>query len=287
MTTLSIIILNYNTKELTKKCISSITKQYKKEIENSTFEIIVVDNASTDGFLEELGSYDVRLIKNEENYGFSKGNNIGAKQAKGIYLLFLNSDTEVKDRGFLDMVTFLEENKEVGILGGKLTNEDGSSQPSAGKFYSLVNVFFTLFGLERVGMVRISPTKLIPVDWVSGASLMIRKSLFEKLSGFDEHFFMYLEDMELCLRVKKIGFMTYFFPSVYIVHKELGSSNRTFAILEIYKGLVYFYKKHASNMQFTIVKFMLMIKAFLALAIGVCTFNRYLISTYRKALALV
>jgi GT2 family glycosyltransferase len=287
MTILSIIILNYNTKELLHSCIESMLKVYKKEVENGTFEIIVVDNASTDGSLESIENARIKKISNRENYGFSKGNNIGAKQAEGKYILFLNSDTLVLDKGFLDVVAFLENNATAGIVGGKLINVNGSAQPSTGKFYSLSYVFLNLFGLERLGMVRISPSKTVPVNWVSGASLLIRKSLFKRLGGFDEQFFMYMEDMELCFRAKKLGFKTYFFPNVSIVHKGLGSSNRTFAVLQIYKGLLHFYEKHASPMQLTLVKLLLMVKALLAFLVGVCTLNQYLVSTYRKALALL
>ena len=116
--------------------------------------------------------------------------------------------------------------------------------------------------------------------------MMIRKGLFEKLGGFDEHFFMYMEDMELCFRAKKRGFATYFFPKTVVVHNELGSGNRTFAVLSIYKGLLYFYKKHKTFIQYILVKLLLKAKAAFAFVVGLCTQNTYLIATYRKALSL-
>jgi len=288
MIKLSVIILNYNTKDLLLKCVQSVTRQYKKEINNKDFELIVVDNASSDGSVEEIKKFNkmiknLVLLENKENYGFSKGNNIGALRAKGEYILFLNSDTRVGDRGLLKMVDFLDQNENVGILGGKLWNRDGSQQASCGNFYNLINLFIALLGGERLGLIRKKPSKIERVNWVSGASMMIRKNLFEKLKGFDEKLFMYMEDMELCFRANKAAFQTYFYPDIEIVHQELGSSNRNFAIVNIYKGILYFYKKH-KIWQYPLVKIMLLIKALVAILIGVLINNNYLKKTYTGAL---
>lgn len=282
---LSIVVINYNTRDLTLKCIRSLINQYKKQIYDKEFEIIVVDNASKDGSVQSFKTIkEIILIENKENFGFSKGNNIGAKKASGKYILFLNSDTEVKDKGILGMIDFLEQNPKVGILGGKLLNSDGSIQPSSEKFYSLANLIVVLLGGERAGLIRKNPNSLEKVDAVSGASLMIRRNLFEELKGFDENFFMYMEDMEICYRAEKKGFYTYFFPEIELIHKELGSSNRSFAINQIYKGLLYFYMKHKPYWQYLIVKTFLIAKALVALLIGGITNNSYLKRTYWGAL---
>ena len=287
MIKLSIVIINYNTFDLTTLCLTSIGKQYKKQLESSEFEIIVVDNKSTDDSVESLKSAKgIELVENKENYGFAKGANIGAAHAKGKYILFLNSDTEVKDGGFLDMISFLEEHIDVGILGGRLVNLDGSLQASTGKFYNPINTFLMLFGGERAGFLRKSPTTIGSVDWVSGAAMMVKRDPFDRLGGFDEAFFMYVEDMELCFRAKKLGILTYFYPGVIVVHKELGSGNKSFAIISIYKGLLHFYKKHANYVQYIVVKSLLMTKALIAIILGVITGDTYLTSTYRKALLL-
>ncbi|MBI2430664.1 MAG: glycosyltransferase family 2 protein [Candidatus Levybacteria bacterium] len=290
MVVLSVIILNYNTKDLTKQCLTSLENHYREELRKGVFEIIVVDNASTDtsaSVISNLKSQisNLTLIKNKENVGFSKGNNIGAKNAKGRYLLFLNSDTEVGDNGLLSAVSYVEEHKDIGVLGAKLRNADGFDQASTGKFYTIGNVFLMLFLGERFGLLRTSPKTISEVDWVSGAALLIRKKLFDQLGGFDDHFFMYMEDMELCYRVKKISYQVVFYPYTVIYHKELGSSNRGFAIAHIYKGLLYFYKKHMNYIQYVIVKMLLITKAYVAIAIGIFTNNTYLRSTYRQALA--
>lgn len=297
MVQLSIIVLSYNTKDLTIACIDSIIGQYKKQLDNGDFELIVVDNKSSDSTIEAIksvpakgwsasGKKRLRLIENKENYGFSKGNNIGAKQANGKFLFFLNSDTKVLDSGLLEMVSYLEQRKPVGILGARLQNVDGSPQASVGSFYNLGNVFIMLLGGERAGLLRSSPQRTQHVDWASGGAMMVKGDMFKKMGGFDENFFMYVEDMELCFRAKKLGFETHYFPDILVEHKTLGSSNRTFAILNIYKGLLYFYKKHFSYVEYLLVRLLLMLKAYMAIFIGLVTQNNYLTSTYKKALAI-
>lgn len=288
VTLLSIIILSYNTEKLTRACMQSLFNQYEKELASGEFEMIIVDNASSDDTVATIQQFNnsimnkIKLIQNEENYGYASGNNIGAKESSGKYLLFLNSDTEVKDRGLIEMVKFLDNNKSVAVLGAKLLNSDGTSQPSSGKFLTLGNIILWLMGAEK--LLRSSSKVVARVDWVSGAAFMVRRDLFKKLTGFDKHFFMYLEDMELCWRAKLAGFLTYFYPSVSIMHRSLGSSNRSFAIVNIYKGLLYFYKKHTNKLQYLIVKLLLVTKAYFAILAGTLFKNNYLTLTYKKAL---
>lgn len=283
MVDLSIIILSFNTEKLTLKCVSSVLDQYRDYI-NKDIELVMVDNASTDQTIQSLKKIrEIKTVKNKENFGFSKGNNIGAKNSKGKYVLFLNSDTRVEDQGFLSMIRFLEENKRVGILGAKLTNPDGSVQKSAGNFYNLFNLTLTLLGLERFGFVRKLPKKTERVDWVSGGSLMIRRELFLRLGGFDEKIFMYVEDMEFCFRAFKKGFLTFYYPQIRLIHEERGSGNKEFAVLNIYRGILYFYKKHKAG-QYFIARIFLSIKALIAYFLGVFTNNSYLKKTYSSAL---
>ena len=284
--------MSFNTKDLTLNCLNSIVDQYQAELKNNQFEIIVVDNASSDESVVEIkklihstsSEQNLKIIESKENLGFSKGCNLGAKNARGDYLLFLNSDTEIKDQGLLKMVDYLKKNEKVGILGGALRNEDGTAQASAGKFYNLFYLFLAMIGLEGFGFLRQSPDKIKQVDWVSGASLMIGKKIFEKVGGFDKELFMYAEDMELCFRVNKKGFATYFYPEVTLFHKERGSSNRTFAILNIYKGILFFYKKYKPGWQLQIAKLILFSKAFVLVLLGKIINNKYLKETYSQAL---
>lgn len=287
---LSIVILSYNTKDLTLACLKSVISQYKKELEEGELEIIVVDNnsqdSSADAIKKEFSNNNyLRLVENKGNLGFAKGCNLGAKTAKGKYVLFLNSDTEILDKGFLGMVKFLDENPKVAILGGKLENSDGSTQPSAGKFYNLFNLLIMLLGMERIGFLRSSPDKIEKVDWVSGACMIIRRDVFKKLSGFDSKLFMYVEDMEICFRAQKLGYSTYFYPNVGLKHKSLASSNRTFAIINIYKGILHFYSRHKTYPEYLIAKLLLTIKAKILILVGSLTFNSELKNRYKKAIS--
>ena len=284
---LSIIILNYKTKDLTLNCARSIVEQYKKELDNDKFEIILVDNNSEDDSVKafnRLRIKNLQIIESNENLGFGKGCNLGASKAKGEFLLFLNSDTEIKDQGFVKMVNFLSQNKNVGILGGKLKNPNGTNQLSCGKFYSPFNLLLVLLGFNKLLNLRESPNVIKKVDWVSGACFMIRKDIFNKVKGFTKDFFMYIEDMELCFRVKKKGFSTYFYPNIMLFHKELGSSNKTFAVVNIYKGIIIFYKKHKSKPEYLLAKFMLKTKALILVVLGKIVNNKYLQDTYSQAL---
>lgn len=284
MINLSITILSYNTKNLLRDCLTSILSSIDGKF---LYEVIVVDNASSDESVNMVKEEfkKVKIVENKTNVGFAKGCNIGAKEAAGKYILFLNSDTKVQDNGFLRMVEFLEKNPRVAILGGKLHNADGSVQPSTGKFYNLPYLVIMLLGLERLGFLRSSPNKIQKVDWVSGACMMMRRDVIEKLTGFDEKLFMYMEDMEICFRAQQLGYATYFYPNLKLEHKSWGSSNRTFAIINIYKGILHFYSKHKTYFEYLIAKTLLIIKAEILILIGFLTFNSALRDRYRKAIS--
>lgn len=293
---LSIVTLNYKKPHLTLACLASLYKQYKKALTEGEMEVIVVDNASGENgdtslkVLKEAVKKEkyphISIVANKEN-GFSNGCNFGAKEAKGKYILFLNNDTQVMDNGLLDMVAFLEGHPTIGVLGGRLLNEDSSPQPSAGKFYTLPNTFLMLIGAERFGFLITSPTSIQQTDWVSGGSLMIRRELFQKIEGFDANIFMYMEDMDICYRVHKAGFVTFFYPHVTIMHKGQGSSNRKFAIVHIYEGLIYFYKKYTPQWQQNMLQLLLLAKANILVFIGKIIHNEYLIQTYEEARSII
>lgn len=286
---LSIIILNYKTQDLTIACLKSVISKFKKEMESDKLEIIVADNGSKDASVAEIskstaGVKNINILENKENLGFAKGMNKASQNAKGKYLLFLNSDTEILNKGLTGMIEFLDSNKKVGILGGKFTNKDGSPQPSCGEFYTLFNLFLMLIGGERLGLLRESPSVIKKIDWVSGGFMMVRRDVFKKLGGFDEHFFMYMEDMDICYRAGIKGWATYFYPGAYILHSGHGSSSRTFAIINIYKGISYFYKKHKSYWQYILARTLLTVKAIVAVFFGFLTNDSYLKNTYKSVI---
>jgi GT2 family glycosyltransferase len=278
----SIIILSYNTSNLIQKCLASVFAHIK----SVNFEVIVVDNASKDDSVARIKKEfpKVTLIESKENLGFGNGINLGAKSAKGEYLLFLNSDAEIEVDVFENMVQFMQSDEKIGILGGKLVNHDGSMQRSFSNFYGLKDIAILLFGREKLEMTLLGKDIRKEVDWVTGGCMFIRTSIFTAIQGFDPNIFMYIEDMEICYRVKKLGYKIYYFPELTVKHLGYGSSNREFAITNIYKGLVYFYKKHKSSAELATVKALLRLKAYGVLGVAGVTRNSHLSVTYKKAL---
>lgn len=289
---LSIIVLSFNTALLTKQTIESILTSLKST--SIKYEIIVFDNASQDkttDLIEKLTRIypQIHLIKHGKNLGFSKGNNEAVKSAKGKYILFLNSDIIVQDDAISKLFEYYKNNSQtVHFLGGKLFNKDRSIQPSAGLFYSLFIIFGALFMKgDYWGLTRFSPDVVKRIDWVSGACLLTSKELFLKVGGFDEKIFMYMEEIDLLYRAKKINLYTFFYPYAHFIH--LGSSSskgKIYPILQVYKGFLYFYQKHHSYFAVSLLRCMLQLKAIIAIWIGKLTKNQYLTETYAKALKL-
>ncbi len=228
---------------------------------------------------------NVLLVENEKNLGFTKGNNIGAKKAKGEYLFFLNSDCQVIKSDIKGLIDLFGKDKNIAVVGGALKDLSVSIQKSWGTFYDIFWVFFTLFVGERLRPTMRSNSEVFETDWVMGACMITKADVFKKIGGFDENIFMYLEDMELCYRVKKLGLLVFCYPNFKVLHLGQGSSNRSFAIVHIYKGLLYFFRKHKSYLEYTIIKMLLIMKASFAIAVGMLTRNTYLLTTYKKALA--
>ncbi len=287
---LSIVIVNFNTKNITKKCLDTVFESFKNN-SNIKFEVIVFDNGSNDGSKTLLKKYpEIKFIDNHKNIGFGKGNNEAVKYAKGKILLLLNSDTEVIDDAISKMYKYYTENFTGNeFLGAKLLNSDMTDQPSAAPFYSLPIVFGALFLRgDYWGLTRYSPNKIKNVDWVSGACIMTKKDFFNELGGFDSNIFMYMEEVDLLYRAKEKGYKTTFFPAAkFIHHGAISSGGRSAPILNVYKGFLFFYRKHYSNSEIYILKVMLKLKAMFALYIGKIINNNYLINTYGEALKIV
>lgn len=288
---LSVVIVSYNTKKITKDCLASIKRSLTGT--KIKYEIVVVDNGSRDGsgeLLEKLSKDRTNCLiykQTGENLGFGKGNNLGVKMANGKYILLLNSDTMVLNRAIEKLFEYYSEHeKEVHFLGAKLLNFDLSPQPSAGRFFSLPVVFATLLLKgDYWGLTRSSPNRFTQVDWISGACIMTTKKIFQKTGGFDEDIFMYMEEVDLLYRAKKSGLNTFFYPDAQIIHLGSASSNgKTFPILQVYRGFLFFYKKHYSLLALLGLRLILKIKATIAYLIGRIKGNRYLITTYGEAL---
>lgn len=251
---LSVIIVNHNTKQLTNQTISSI-------IENThrlEYEILVVDN-STDK--DEACSYvdsKVRLITDVKNNGFGNACNIGSKIAKGKYLLFLNSDTMIKDNSLSKCFEYISKHKQIGVLGVRVLLENGTLDhgckrgfptPQSAMYYYL-KLDKKYPGSEKYGSYRqtfLDEMETNEVDSVSGAFLMISKNLFYELNGFDEDFFMYGEDLDLCFRAKEKGYKVIYYAEAEIIHLKgqsgLHKSSKT-VIYHFYNAMIIFYNKH-------------------------------------------
>lgn len=286
---LSVVIVSFNTKKLLDNCLTSLYKSIRGKLFD--VEIIVVDNVSTDGTREMLAKKYPKVITlyNSENIGFGRANNQGIKKSKGEYILLLNSDTIIPDHAIKKLYEFTKKHPR-SFVGPKLLNMNRTSQTSCGPFFSLPVVFAALFLKgDVIGLTRSSPRKTKRVDWVSGACIMAAKKLFMDDLLFDEKIFMYMEEVDLLMRAKKKGYGTYFYAGSPIIHLGGGSSvnKRTGPVLNIYKGLLYVYNKHCSKRALSALKFLLRLKAFFSIGVGIITGSTYLKTTYAEALKLV
>ena len=224
MKDLSIVIVNWNTKELVLDCINSIIESKTKV----KYEIIVVDNGSTEGSVEALRKIkEIKLIENKENLGFAKANNQGIKIAEGKYILLLNSDTKVK-RGSIDkLYKFAKEKAGAGVVGSRLLNPDGSIQASCFRFPTIISAINEYWLGQRGLTAKYIPDNSTPtqVDVVVGASFLITPQAIKKVGLLDERFFFFFEDLDYCRRVYKEGLKVYYLPESEVVHYH-GSSNR-------------------------------------------------------------
>jgi GT2 family glycosyltransferase len=261
MKDLSIIIISYNTKDLTLGCIRSIIDTVKK----TSYEIIVVDNASTDqsvDAIEKLKLSSIKVFRNKKNLGFGKANNVGLKQAKGRCVLFLNSDTLVLENTLDSMVAWMDVNPDVGISSCALENTDKTLQGTGGYFPTLFRVFAWMTFIDDLPVIDnlirpFHPThphsfmgknlkfyeKEIELDWLTGAFMLVRREVVEKIGGFDEDYFMYTEDTDLCFRAKRAGWRVFYLPKWRIIHFGGASSTREFPLIMEYEGVKLFYKK--------------------------------------------
>lgn len=286
---LSIIIVSYNTKHITKNCLQSIFTSLTHV--SFTYEVIVIDNGSADGSAEMLKEFrNIVLVANKQNDGFGKGNNQAARLAQGKYLLFLNSDIVVLDNAIEQLLAYYKRNeKSINFLGGKLLNENKSSQPSCGPFYTLPIAFATLFLRgDYWGLTRYSPKEVCEVDWVSGACILTTKKIFQAVDGFDEGIFMYMEEIDLLYRAKKAGYHIFFYPEAQFIHLGFASSGgKSQPVIQVFRGFLYFYRKHYGRVAIFLLKRMLQLKAGLGILIGRITKNSYLLTTYEQASQIV
>jgi len=234
-----VIIVSYNVVDLLGKCLDSILSQ--PHIHQET---IVVDNASSDHTPEIIAREfsGVKLIENKENLGFARANNAGLRVSSGKYIHFLNPDTEVRPGAFSAILEFMEGHPKVGIAGTRMVNPDGSLQPSVEKRYpGQRHTRGELKGLQG------------DIAWVVGASIIARRHVIEELGGFDDLFFLYAEEIDLCLRARKKGWIIDYIPDATVVHWG-GQSEKGNPSAAVWKrrldAEILFYRKHYKERTF-------------------------------------
>jgi len=237
MADISIIIVNYNVKDLADNCISSAYKANGSKFE---LEIFFVDNYSVDGSYEFISSKypDVICFKNSQNLGFSKANNIALKRAKGKYVLILNPDTVLEEGTFEKMIDFIESNENIGAVTSKLILGNGELDKACKRsFPTLSAALPRILGLTalfpksklfgKYNLTYLDENKIHEVDSICGAFMFIPKKVLDETGYFDEDYFMYGEDIDLCYRIKQKGYKIIYYPVVTTIHLKGGSTSKT------------------------------------------------------------
>ena len=302
---LSVCIVSYNTELLTLDAIRSVLDDVlSSQLLKHRAEIIVVDNHSTDQSLaqikklKEAATVPLILIENNSNQGFAKANNQAIKQAKGTYLLLLNSDTylqpgcleklvssfdQVPDQSTADLGGYPQQLDKLGAVSPLLINPDGSYQPQGGDYptlWSLTNHILLFDDIPLLGPLLPSTQKrtnyhpqttpldqLIPIGWLAGTALLLKKAMLDEIGLLDEKIFMYAEDVELSLRAKDHHWDLALQPKAFVTHLKTASSTRAKAIEGEFKGYLYIWSKHKPIWQFQLVKIILKIGIVLRIAI--------------------
>jgi len=221
---LSIIIVNWNGKELTEDCINSILNTNQEKIKRGEFEIIVIDNGSTDGSIEMLEKLNgsPRLVRNKENIGYAPACNQGIKGASGKYTLLLGNDTVILDGALEKCISFLDETPDCGAVGCKLLNPDGTAQNNCKKFPAFINGFYTYLSLDKLNrdydMSWFNYDKRMEVEQISTTFLMVRTGLLKDIGGFNEHYRILYNDVDLCKRIWNSGGKIFFLHTAEVIH---------------------------------------------------------------------
>jgi GT2 family glycosyltransferase len=272
---LSVLIVNCNTESHLENCLDSLFENTRQR----PLEVIVVDNGSTDGSVGMLERRfpEVRVIVMQENVGFARANNLAMREAKGRFLLLLNSDTLVRSGAVDTMLGIVQKRSEIGALGPLVLNEDGSVQISYGVMLSFRAELLQKLLLARYeagdrlirGHVEKRSKREAYPDWVSGACMMLRADILSETGLFDENIFMYTEDVDLCQRVRKAGYRVLYTPEAEIVHLG-GKARETLSEkveMEYRRSQLYFYSKHYGRGKVRLLKGYLLVKLILGWAL--------------------
>ncbi len=275
---LSIIIINYNAKAVLENCLHSILTSYQQ----ADIEIFVIDNASNEAIQDlEQDFPSVQFFYNNKNLGFASANNIGIKKASGKYILLLNPDTVVNEHSFLPMIEYLDEHEDVGVVGCRIFNAEGEIERSTHSFPSLAKEFvhanefikgFLHYDSNIAGFIKKilklrslesywNHDSIKEVDHVTGACMMVKKEVINKAGLLDEAFFLYNEEVEWSLRIKKVGYKSVFFPDSNVIHlfgystkQKVQKQTLNALLVERYRGMLYFFQKHYGFIELQVLK---------------------------------
>lgn len=265
---LSVIIASYNTRGLLQDCLVSLYNSIKhsKLIE---YEVIIVDNYSKDDSIAMVKNLfpHAKIIQNKFNVGFGKANNQGIKTSKGKYILLLNSDTLLHKDSINNSLKFIQKDVNIGVVGCQLLNKDGTIQRSAGYFPTISRVFLWMFFIDDLPIVNKYIKsyhvtnldffkKTQEVDWVTGAYFLARREVFIN-NYFDPNIFMYTEEVELCMRIKKKGWKIIYTPEASVIHYQSMSNRGYTNLFDELLGLEYLYQKNFPGIYKIALKYLL------------------------------
>jgi GT2 family glycosyltransferase len=251
---ISVITVNYNSKDYLEKMLWSFQKHILSSPKNKHgFEFIIINNEPSLLELPVFEKATPQVIQADHNLGFGTANNLAAKSAFGELLFFLNPDVEFIDDSILDMVDYFSTSSNIGAISPKLfLSSQNRPQPwTCGKKTGILSIFFR----NTIGKPW-NKDKIAEVDWLSGTALMVKHYDFEKIGGFDENFFMYFEDQDLCLRIKSLGKKVIYYPTTQILHHNGKSWNeKSQQKRHYYQSQDYFFQKHHGKIKQYILKF--------------------------------
>jgi len=245
MSDLGIVIVNWNSEGWLRDCLRSL-EAHPPDV---AWDVVVVDNASTDGSVEAVRKEfpRVTLITNPVNLGFAAGSNVGARATPARHLLFLNPDTIMRARTLQRAVAYLDDHPDVGIVGSRTLDRAGKVQPGAYGFPTPLRMFGVVSGFNRfLKITRLQDlSRVKEPDYIQGSFFLVRRQAYDAVGGFDEDFFIYAEDVDFCLRARQAGWKVRYVPELVITHYGGGSARGSLAALESFvRSLGLLYRKH-------------------------------------------
>lgn len=280
----SVIVVSFNTQEITLKCLRHVYASKSIDL-----EVVVVDNASTDGSVAAIIKQfsKITLIENKTNVGFGAANNQAMKVARGDLFLLLNSDVFIEEDTIKKCEEYLDQHSNVSVIGCKLINQDGGHQQSVGYFPTLIRVVgHIVFALPTVHIKKETQTR--EVDWVTGALMLVRKEVFTKTQGFDEQFFMYGEEVEWQYRIRLAGYKVNFFTGATAIHLGGASTgDKTKMFVGEMEGYVYWFGKYGNSWEKIVLPWILRAGCVLRILAFTVVGKPEMAKTYSRVLASV